>query len=56
MHPVDIERLIKERDEARESKDYSRADAIREKLLSSGIVVEDGVIRHGAKITDWRVI
>ena len=43
----DIEKLIEERQAARKSKDFARADAIREQLLSMGIVLED--TREGVK-------
>ncbi len=36
-----IEALVKVRDEARENKDWSQADAIRDTLLAKGIVLED---------------
>ncbi len=45
----EIERLIAERDEARASKDFARADEIREQLLAQGIVLEDS-----ATGTRWR--
>jgi len=38
----EVEALIKEREEARERKDFKRADEIREKLGKMGVVVEDG--------------
>ena len=38
----DIELLIRQREEARRSRDYARADRIRAALLEQGIVVEDG--------------
>jgi cysteinyl-tRNA synthetase len=44
-----IESLIKERNEARGSKNFRRADEIRGELLRDGIVLEDG--SHG---TSWR--
>jgi cysteinyl-tRNA synthetase len=44
-----IESLIEERNEARRSKNFRRADEIREELLRDGIVLEDG--SHG---TSWR--
>jgi len=44
-----IERLIEERAKARASKDWTRADAIREELKRLGIVLEDG-----PKGTIWR--
>lgn len=44
--PVDIdedeiERMVRERTEARENKDWARADAIRDKLQGMGIILED---------------
>ena len=38
---AEIEKLIKERTEAKKLKDWGRADAIREELKSKGIVLED---------------
>ncbi|MDX5319044.1 MAG: cysteine--tRNA ligase [Actinomycetes bacterium] len=38
-----VERLLAERVEARLTKDWARADAIREDLLAAGVVVEDSV-------------
>jgi len=46
----DIKLLIKERDEARKSKDFMRADEIREKLDKNNVVLED--IKGK---TTWRV-
>lgn len=43
----DIEALIVQRQEARKSKNYARADEIREELLSKGIILED--TREGVK-------
>ena len=43
----EIEALIKERTEARKSKNFVRADEIREILTSKGIVLED--TREGVK-------
>ena len=37
-----VERLLVERESARESKDWARADEIRDELASMGVVVEDG--------------
>ena len=37
----EIERLIKERNEARAKKDFSRADKIRDELLEKNIILED---------------
>jgi cysteinyl-tRNA synthetase len=45
-----INRMIRERHEAREQRDWKRADEIRESLASMGIVVEDGPAG-----TTWRV-
>ena len=44
-----IEKLIAERSEAKKSRDFSRADAIRNELAAKGIVLEDGA--HG---TSWK--
>jgi cysteinyl-tRNA synthetase len=41
MLPTDIQRLIAERNRAREEKDYRKADEIRDRLKSDGIVLED---------------
>jgi cysteinyl-tRNA synthetase len=45
-----INRMIRERHEARKQRDWKRADEIRESLGSMGIVVEDGPTG-----TTWRV-
>ncbi len=37
----DIERLIEERNKARDGKDFKRADAIRDELKEKGIILED---------------
>ena len=47
--PATIEKLIKERDEARIKKDYKRSDDIRKKLSGMGIILED--TKEG---TAWR--
>jgi cysteinyl-tRNA synthetase len=39
--PEEIEALIKERNEARQQKNWARADEIRDQLASQGIVLED---------------
>ncbi len=49
----EIERLIEERKQARDSKDWARADAIRAQLEKSGILLEDK--KDGEKKTVWRV-
>ena len=38
---ADIEKLIEERQAARKAKDFARADAIRDELLSKGIILKD---------------
>ena len=42
-----VEAKIEERKEAKKAKDFAKADAIREELLSNGIVIED--TREGVK-------
>jgi cysteinyl-tRNA synthetase len=37
----EITALIKEREEARKSKDWKKSDEIRDQLLSQGIILED---------------
>jgi len=49
--PGEIEKLIREREEARKQKDYARADEIRQVLLRRGVVLED--TREG---TRWKVV
>jgi len=39
--PEEAERLIRERDQARATKDWATADRLRKELLAMGIVVED---------------
>jgi len=46
----EIEKMVKERQEARKAKDWARADAIREKLSRKEIILEDG-----PKGTSWRL-
>ena len=43
----EIEQLIEERQQARKAKDFARSDAIRDELLSKGIILED--TREGVK-------
>ncbi len=50
MLPGRIETLIREREQARERKDYARADAIRQALLRRGVVLED--TKEG---TRWKI-
>ena len=47
--PEDIEKLIEERNAARKTKDWARADALRQRLKDMGIVLEDS-----PKGTTWR--
>lgn len=49
MSTEEIEKMIRERDEAREAKDWAKADAIREELSKKGIILEDG-----SEGTSWR--
>ncbi|MDO8344237.1 MAG: cysteine--tRNA ligase, partial [Cellvibrio sp.] len=46
----DVERLIAERIQAKQDKQYARADEIRKELLVAGVVLEDS--RDGT--TQWR--
>ncbi|NWG70509.1 MAG: cysteine--tRNA ligase [Parvularculaceae bacterium] len=45
----EIDRLLAERADDRKARDFARADAIRDRLFESGILIEDGP--HG---TSWR--
>jgi cysteinyl-tRNA synthetase len=47
--PEEIEKLIVERNAARKTKDWARADALRQRLKDMGIVLEDS-----PKGTSWR--
>ena len=38
---ADVESLIKQRNEAKKSRDFAKADAIRKQLTDAGIVIED---------------
>lgn len=38
----EVECMVDERENARESKDFARADALRDQLVEAGIVLEDG--------------
>ena len=46
-----VERMIEERAEARASRDFARADEIREELSAKNIVLEDS-----AEGTRWKVV
>lgn len=46
----EVERLIDERKKARESRDWARADQLRDHLISKGIVIKDT-----STSTTWRV-
>jgi cysteinyl-tRNA synthetase len=46
----DIEEKIRERKAARDSKDWSKADAVRKQLEDSGVILEDK--KDG---TDWKI-
>ena len=50
IDPHEVEARLRERDEARKSKDFARADAIRTELRDRGIEVMD--TPRGA---DWRI-
>lgn len=45
---VEIESMLKARQDARKSRDFAKADQIRDDLLSKGILIKDG-----PKGTDW---
>ena len=49
LDDVEIEQLVEERRQARQNKQWPRADAIRDKLKEYGIILEDG--KSG---TSWR--
>jgi len=46
----EIEKMIKERQKARKTKDWASADTIREELSRKGVILEDG-----PKGTSWRL-
>ena len=50
INPEEIEKLIQERAAARASKDWARADEIRDKLKEEGIMLEDT-----SQGTTWRL-
>ena len=39
--PAEIERLVKERVDARKEKDYKKADKIRKEINNKGYILED---------------
>jgi cysteinyl-tRNA synthetase len=41
--PIEVEKLIQEREEARKKKDWKKADEIREKIRELGYALEDTV-------------
>ena len=47
---VDVASLVAERDVAKKSKDFARADAIRKQLDDAGIMLED----KSGGVTEWR--
>ena len=57
MEPAQIEALINGRNEARQQRDFTRADALRDELAASGIILEDtpqGTIwRPMAETSQW---
>jgi cysteinyl-tRNA synthetase len=50
VDPVKVEGLIAERTEAKASKDFARADAIRDELTAMGVEIMDG-----PEGTTWKV-
>ena len=42
LPPEEVEKLVKERFEARKNRDFKRADAIRDELLKLDVILEDG--------------
>ncbi len=52
VDPDEIEALIVERAEARKSKDFARADEIRDTLAERGVVLEDAAGRTTWKLAD----
>jgi cysteinyl-tRNA synthetase len=48
--PSEIEKMIQDRNTARASKDWARADEIRDRLKGWGVVLEDG-----PQGTTWRL-
>jgi cysteinyl-tRNA synthetase len=50
LDPEEIHRMVDERRAARAEKDWARADAIRDRLMEKGVVLEDG-----PQGTTWRL-
>jgi cysteinyl-tRNA synthetase len=50
IDPAQVEARIAERTEARKAKDFARSDALRDELLSLGVVLQDG-----PSGTTWKV-
>jgi len=48
--PSEIEKMIQDRNTARASKDWAKADEIRDRLKGWGVVLEDG-----PQGTTWRL-
>jgi cysteinyl-tRNA synthetase len=42
IDPEEVEKMVRERSEARARKDWAMADSIRDRLQEMGIVLEDG--------------
>lgn len=49
LSTAEIEGLLKQREQARQNKDFKKSDEIRDQLLNNGIILEDG-----AQGTTWR--
>jgi cysteinyl-tRNA synthetase len=47
---LDVESMIKARQEAKKARDFARADGIRKELEAAGIVLED----KAGGVTEWR--
>jgi cysteinyl-tRNA synthetase len=50
IDPAEIDAMVREREKARERKNWAKADAIREELKEKGIILEDG-----PEGTSWRM-
>jgi cysteinyl-tRNA synthetase len=49
IDPEEVEKLIKERADARANKDWAKADVVRKRLQEMGVIIEDG-----PQGTKWR--